>query len=112
VPGVPRGAGAAGLVRVAAGGRPPDGPVSAEIPVSVGDVLELAEQDYRFGVGPLTLRVTALLHVLPLPDGPWLYLRGVPIRWDGRHDEPRQVLVRLAALRRDRGSDQGQASRD
>ena len=74
--------------------------MSAELPVAVGDVLELAEEDYRFGVGPLTLRVTALLHVQQLTDGPWLYLRGIPIRWDGRDGEPRQVLVRLAALRR------------
>jgi hypothetical protein len=44
--------------------------------------------------------VTALLHVQELADALWLYVRGVPIRWDGREGEPRQVLVRLAALRR------------
>ena len=71
-----------------------------EPPVKVGDVLKLAEEDYRFGVGSLTLRVTALLHVQELPDGPWLYLRGVTIRWDGSEGAVRQVLVRLAALRR------------
>ena len=45
------------------------GRVSAELPVAVGDVLVLAEEDYRFGIGPLTLRVTALLHVQQLTDG-------------------------------------------
>ena len=75
--------------------------MSAEPPVRVGQVLRLAEEDYRFGIGPLTLRVTGLLHVQELSDGPWLYLRGVTIRWDGSEGEPRQVLVRLAALRRD-----------
>jgi hypothetical protein len=74
--------------------------VTARQPVRVGDVLELAEEDYRFGVGPLKIRVTALLHVQDLGDGPWLYLRGVPIGGDGREGEPRQVLVRLAALGR------------
>jgi hypothetical protein len=72
--------------------------VSGEPPVRIGQVLELTEDDYRFGVGPLTLRVTALLHVQRLADGPWLYLRGVTIRWDGSDGEVRQVLVRLTAL--------------
>jgi hypothetical protein len=73
--------------------------VSAEPPVRIGQVLRLAEEDYRFGIGPLTLRVTGLLHIQELADGPWLYLRGVTIRWDGSEGETRQVLVRLAALR-------------
>lgn len=67
-------------------------------PVKPGDVLRLGEDDYRFGVGPLTLRVTGLIHVQHLADGPWLYLRGVSLRRDGTDREPRQVLVRLAAL--------------
>lgn len=67
-------------------------------PVKVGDVLDLAEPDYRFGVGRLKLRVDALLHVQVLDDGPWLYLRGTVIRWDGTDGQARQILVRLAAL--------------
>lgn len=73
--------------------------VPGEPPVRVGQVLRLAEEDYRFGVGTLTLRVTGLLHVQELDDGPWLYLRGTAIRWDGGDGESRQVLVRLSALR-------------
>lgn len=69
-------------------------------PVKPGDVLRLAEDDYRFGVGPLTLRVSALIHVQQLSDGPWLYLRGVTIRRDGSDGQDRQVLVRLSALGR------------
>ena len=72
--------------------------MAGEPPVRVVQVLRLAEEDYRFGVGPLTLRVTGLLHVQDLVDGPWLYLRGTTIRWDGMDGEPRQVLVRLTAL--------------
>jgi hypothetical protein len=70
-----------------------------EPPVRVGQVLTLAENDYRFGLGPLTIRVTALIHVQQLADGPWLYLRGVTIRWNGTDGEVRQVLVRLSALK-------------
>jgi hypothetical protein len=70
----------------------------ADLPVRIGQVLALAEEDYRFGLGPLRLRVTGLLHVQELADGPWLYLRGVTVRWDGSEGEARQVLVRMAAL--------------
>jgi hypothetical protein len=73
--------------------------VTAEPPVRVGDVLVLSEEDYRFGLGPLTIRVTAILQVQQLADGPWVYLRGVPIAWNGHEEESRQVLVRLSALR-------------
>lgn len=73
--------------------------MAGEPPVRVGQVLRLAEEDYRFGTGQLTLRVTGLLHVQHLDDGPWLNLRGITIRWDGGDGESRQVLVRLSALR-------------
>ncbi|HEU4424283.1 MAG TPA: hypothetical protein VFR67_17280 [Pilimelia sp.] len=75
-------------------------------------MLELANDDYRFGVGPLTLRVTALMHVQMLADGPWLYLRGIQIRPDGSDGDSRQVLVRLAALYRLRGLEQPADPRD
>jgi hypothetical protein len=88
------------------------GSVKGEPPITVGDVLELAEADYRFGVGPLTLRVTALLHVQVMADGPWLYLRGIAIRPDGSDGESRQILVRLSALRRRQAADQPRDPRD
>lgn len=68
------------------------------MPIRIGQVLRLAEEDYRFGVGPLTLRVTTLLHVQQVDGEPWLYLRGTTIRWDGGDGETRQVLVRMSAL--------------
>lgn len=77
-------------------------PTRNDLPVRAGDVLALAEDDYRFGLGVLMIRVTALLHLQELPDGPWLYLRGIPIRWDGSEGDPRQVLVRVSALARSR----------
>lgn len=74
------------------------GVVEGELPVQIGQVLRLTEEDYRFGLGPLTLRVTGMLHVQELGDGLWVYLRGVTLRRDGSDGPDRQVLVRLAAL--------------
>ena len=67
-----------------------------------GDVLHLGDEDYRFGVGPLILRVTEVLQMQRLSDGPWLAVRGVTITWDGRDGDERQVLVRLDASLRGR----------
>lgn len=71
--------------------------MTGQPPCQPGDVLELAEEDYRFGTGPLTLRVTGLIHVQEIDQEPWLYVRGQQIGWQGA-ETPRQVLVRLAAL--------------
>jgi hypothetical protein len=62
------------------------------------DVLELAEADYKFGSGRLTLRVSDLMHTQRFPDGLWLYVRGVQLDEAGRPGSQRQVLVRVAAL--------------
>ena len=70
------------------------------IPVRPGEVLRLREEDYMYGLGPLTLRVTAVHHVQRLPDGPWVFLRGVELAWCGRELDERDVLVRAAALGR------------
>jgi hypothetical protein len=67
-----------------------------------GVVLHLGEEDYRFGVGPLVLRVTEVLEMQRLSDGPWVAVRGVTITWDGRDGDERQVLVRLDAILRRR----------
>ena len=68
-------------------------------PVHPGDVLHLHDEDYRYGRGALTLRVTAVHHVQRLPDGPWVFLRGTELAADGRELDERDVLVRAAALR-------------
>lgn len=78
------------------------GPVTGSAPAGaqqlVGRTLQLGEDDYRFGLGPLTLRVTSIIHLQQLTDGLWLYVRGVQARPDGREGEQRQVLIRVAAL--------------
>jgi hypothetical protein len=68
------------------------------VPLSVGDELHLRDEDYRYGAGPLRLRVTAVLDVQRLPDGPWLWVRGVVLTSDGQERHEREALVRLAVL--------------
>jgi hypothetical protein len=60
----------------------------------------LDERDYRYGTGPLRLRVVAVDHAGAVPfDGePWLPVRGVRLRSDGTEIGPVQVLVRATQL--------------
>ncbi|MDR7280098.1 hypothetical protein [Catenuloplanes atrovinosus] len=66
--------------------------------VNPGDVLVLAEPDYKFGAGDLTLLVDDVMHIQRLPDGLWLYVRGVRLDNSGHARDPRQVLVRMTAI--------------
>lgn len=98
------GATAAGFGQVAGAGSEPAGMTKPDPkpPVTVGQVVRVAERDFMYGLGELVLRVTAVGDVLHLSDGPWLELTGVQLR----HDEsvylprPRHALVRLSALDR------------
>jgi hypothetical protein len=65
--------------------------------VRVGDVLHLREADYRYGAGPLVLRVTAVADQQCDPE--WVTLRGVEIRWTGAPGDERTTQVRRTALR-------------
>ena len=66
--------------------------------VHPSDVLVLAETDYKFGAGTLTLLVSDLMHHQRLPDGLWVYVRGVRLDDSGNPRDSRQVLVRTAAI--------------
>lgn len=67
--------------------------------VSPGQVLELSEQDYRYGEGDLTLRVTRVrLDISRWYDRQWVWLEGVVLLPDGADGGSRSVLVRVAAL--------------
>ena len=41
-----------------------------------GEVLVLADEQYRFGVGPLLSRVVSVLGVVGIDAEPWWHLRG------------------------------------
>ena len=65
-----------------------------------GHVLTLAEPDYRYGVGPLRLRVERVDRRNPTTyEGEvWLPVEGVQLRADGAELRHRAVLVKAARL--------------
>jgi len=63
-----------------------------------GDVLKIHEDNYRYGVGELVLRVTAIGGALRLDDGDWLTVVGIQIAWNGADVGELQVAVRLSRL--------------
>jgi hypothetical protein len=77
--------------------------------VRSGDVLRLNEPDYLYGTGVLVLRVSKVGAVQRLRDGQGLDLEGFTLRADGTqvNTAPRQVLVRLSALRSARRQPEG-----
>jgi hypothetical protein len=68
--------------------------VNSQPRVQPGQTLHLTESQYRFGVGPLTVRVDELIGELRLDDGRWMFVRGTAI-WNGRDGEQRTIYVRL-----------------
>jgi len=63
-------------------------------------VVVLADQDYRFGVGPLILRIEQIDQANPIPyDGEdWITVHGTELRHDGTELGRRAVLVRSTRL--------------
>ncbi|HET6533072.1 MAG TPA: hypothetical protein VFH03_20985 [Actinoplanes sp.] len=79
-----------------------------------GPVSTFAEPDYRFGVGPLIMRVERVDWANPVfSDGEnWFEVDGMELAADGREIRRRQALVRgrrLAALRGNAGRNTGPA---
>jgi len=73
--------------------------VSPRVSVKPGDVVKLLEPDYKYGQGTVLLRISRVrLEISKWYDGAWVWLEGVPIRWDGTDGEPRTVLARASAL--------------
>jgi len=69
--------------------------------VQVGDLVEIPEADYCYGLGVLKMRITAMT-VTPQEVSrlEWVRLIGVPIYSNGQEGSEREALVRVAALRR------------
>lgn len=64
-----------------------------------GDVISVAEPDYMYGRGMLTMRLTAVPDERAQhPALEWVRLTGVCIRWDGSEGPEREAIVRVAAL--------------
>ena len=67
--------------------------------VRVGQVLRIPEAHYLYGTGDLVLRVTEVDPGLDrYPGLEWVRVKGVPVRSDGSEGEPREVMIRVAAL--------------
>jgi len=65
-----------------------------------GNVLTLAEADYRYGVGPLRIRVERVdrNHPATYEGEVWYPVEGVQLRSDGAELRRREVLVKAARL--------------
>jgi hypothetical protein len=74
--------------------------------IKIGDVIDVAERDYRYGTGRLILRVTTIGSRQSTADGDWVDLDGLELRPDGTQlgVQPRHAAVRVAALRNQRRS--------
>ena len=69
--------------------------------LKIGDVIEVSsDRDYRFGIGPLFMRVTRLGQQRTA-DGEWVDLEGLELRQDGSQisQQPRSVSVRVPGVR-------------
>lgn len=68
--------------------------------VQVGDVIEIPEADYCYGLGILRMRITAMT-VTPqeVPRLEWIRLIGVPLYSNEQEGPEREALIRVEALR-------------
>jgi hypothetical protein len=75
-------------------------PVAPRVAVKPGDTVHLAEADYKYGRGGITLRITRIgSNISQWYDGTWVWLEGIPVRWDDTDGDPRSLLARVSALR-------------
>lgn len=67
----------------------------------LGDVIEVGDQNYMYGTGHLTLRVTCIGGRIYVHDDEWLNVEGLALRADGSQlgQKPRPALVRMRAVR-------------
>jgi hypothetical protein len=68
------------------------------MPTSDPALLTVPEDSYRFGEGPLRLRLTTLVPALDSADGRWRGVAGVEVSWDGRDLGERTASVRADVL--------------
>ncbi|GIJ27961.1 hypothetical protein Vqi01_31230 [Micromonospora qiuiae] len=72
--------------------------MTGALPFGVGDVVQVAELHYCYGLGTLTLRIVELGCRERHSDGLWINLRGVDLG-DPRGPRQRRVLARIDAVR-------------
>lgn len=65
-------------------------------PAIVGELVEIPQDAYLYGLGALVLRVT---EVTPAPDYGWVNVIGHEIGWDGKRVGTRSVVAKAAAIK-------------
>lgn len=67
--------------------------------LKVGDIIRLEEPYYRYGTGPLILRLTAV-PVRFNNSTEWFEAMGIELRNDGLELQPRRAVILLQAVKR------------
>jgi hypothetical protein len=72
--------------------------------LKIGDVIDVEDEDYKYGTGRLILRVTKIGGRQSAADGDWVDLDGLELRPDGTQlgVQPCHAAVRVTALRNQR----------
>jgi hypothetical protein len=73
-----------------------------DLGIAIGDVIEVAEADYMYGVGRLVLRVAEVDERQAVAGETWVCLRGDSLRADGSREGERFALVRVRGVRKRR----------
>lgn len=68
-------------------------------PIYAGDVIQVSEADYCYGIGSLTLRITDVHGLLYLNDGPRVIVDGILLWPDGCEEEERYAQIRVVGIR-------------
>ncbi|GGQ84088.1 hypothetical protein [Couchioplanes azureus] len=72
--------------------------MSRVAPVRAGDLIQIAEPDYCYGIGSMTLRITTVHHLVYLHDGPWVVVEGIPLWPNGYEGEERYAQIRVTGI--------------
>ncbi|MDT5034493.1 MAG: hypothetical protein QOC94_4664 [Actinoplanes sp.] len=66
----------------------------------VGETYRLADAEYRYGLGPLLVKVTKVLKVVKYDDEPWWEVEGVAKNPEyAGPGQPRVLYVKAASLK-------------
>ncbi|MDT4993520.1 MAG: hypothetical protein QOH97_3412 [Actinoplanes sp.] len=70
---------------------------------AIGAIYKLAEADYRFGVGPLLVKITKIVSETVFDDEPWWDVEGLVKHPDySGPGQERRLYLRAASLRNSR----------
>jgi hypothetical protein len=67
--------------------------------VKVPFLVTVAENNYMYGQGPLTMIVTAVHEKMQVGGVTWVVVSGLEVGWDGQRMLRPWVMVRASALR-------------